>query len=89
MRLKSKVALITGASVGIGQHTALLFAREGARLVINSQSSRGEAVAEQITNAGGQAIFVRRRTVCEFLSSACRGAYRERRCPEGSLRGKR
>lgn len=58
MRLKDKVALITGASVGIGRCTALLFAREGARLVVNSQSARGEAVAEQITRAGGQAIFV-------------------------------
>ena len=58
MRLKNKIALITGASVGIGQHTALHCAREGARLIINSQSSRGEAVSEQITSDGGQAIFV-------------------------------
>ncbi|MFC1509991.1 SDR family NAD(P)-dependent oxidoreductase, partial [Candidatus Omnitrophota bacterium] len=58
MRLKNKVALITGASVGIGQHTALQCAREGARLIINSQSSRGEAVVEQIKSDGGRAIFV-------------------------------
>ena len=59
MKLPNKVALITGASVGIGQATALLFAREGARLAVNSQSDRGQAVVDQIRRAGGQAVFVR------------------------------
>lgn len=35
MRLKDKVAIVTGAASGIGRSTALLFAREGARLVLN------------------------------------------------------
>ena len=58
MRMKDKVAVITGASVGIGHSTATLFAREGAKVVVNSQSDRGVAVVNEINAAGGSALFV-------------------------------
>lgn len=58
MKLKDKIAIVTGASMGIGQATAELFVREGAKVVINSQSNRGEAVTEHILNHGGEALFV-------------------------------
>jgi len=59
MKLENKVALITGASVGIGKETALLFAKEGAKVAINSQSDRGQAVVDEIIKGGGQAVFVK------------------------------
>ncbi len=58
MRLKNKVALITGASSGIGRETAILFAREGAKVVvvdINDES--GEETAELIRQAGHEAAY--------------------------------
>lgn len=58
MRLKDKVALITGASVGIGRLTAEIFANEGARVVVNSQSDRGASVTQQIVDRGGESLFV-------------------------------
>jgi NAD(P)-dependent dehydrogenase (short-subunit alcohol dehydrogenase family) len=59
MRLKGKVALITGAAVGQGREAALLFAREGARLVLGDVNGRaGAAVARAIERRGGQALFV-------------------------------
>src|SRR5215813_6675599 len=59
-RLKNKVAIVTGGSVGIGQATSALFAEEGAKVVIaNPNEGAGEETAGQIRAAGGDAIFVR------------------------------
>src|SRR5207245_7955197 len=59
MRLKDKVALITGAGSGIGRESALLFAREGASVVVAEvQDEAGRKTAEEIRAAGGSAHFV-------------------------------
>ncbi len=57
--LKDKVAIITGASSGIGRATALLFASEGAAVVLNARNEAGlEQVAQSIGELGGQAYCV-------------------------------
>jgi NAD(P)-dependent dehydrogenase (short-subunit alcohol dehydrogenase family) len=59
MRLKNKVAIITGAATGIGEATALLFAEEGAKVVVaDLDPVGGEKTVAQIREIGGQAIFV-------------------------------
>jgi NAD(P)-dependent dehydrogenase (short-subunit alcohol dehydrogenase family) len=58
-KLSSKVAIITGATSGIGQATALLFASQGARLILTGRRVElGEAVARQASELGGEAVFV-------------------------------
>jgi len=59
-RLKGKVAVITGAARGLGAATAILFAQEGANVVVNDvDSDGGKRIADRINTAGGRAIFVR------------------------------
>jgi NAD(P)-dependent dehydrogenase (short-subunit alcohol dehydrogenase family) len=60
MRLANKVALITGGTSGIGEASALLFAKEGAKIAIAGRNEkRGHSVTEQILQEGGSAIFIR------------------------------
>lgn len=57
--MKDKVALITGASSGIGRRTGLRFAEEGARVVVADRNRRGgEETVSLIGEQGGEAFFV-------------------------------
>jgi 3-oxoacyl-[acyl-carrier protein] reductase len=59
VKLENKVCIITGASQGIGRATALLFAKEGARLVINGRNrKRIKIVCDEIRDVGGVALPV-------------------------------
>lgn len=59
MRLREKVALITGGGGGIGRATSLLFAREGAKVVVvDVDDGAGEETVRQVREAGGAAIYV-------------------------------
>lgn len=59
-QLEGKVGLVTGGSSGIGRASALVFAREGAKVVVSDVNVEGgEETAQQIRNSDGDAVFVR------------------------------
>ncbi len=58
MRLKDKVAVITGAASGIGRETCLLFAEQGAKVVaVDINEKEGTETIRKIHDTGGQALF--------------------------------
>ncbi len=75
MRLKDKVALITGAGSGIGRETALLFAQEGASIVVvDVNDEAGQKTVQMVQDAGGKATYVHadisKATDCEKMVQA-------------------
>ena len=60
MKLKHKVAIITGSGSGIGKGIALAYALEGAKVIIaDLNEETGTKTAQEINMKGGHAIFIR------------------------------
>lgn len=78
--IQGRVAIVTGASAGIGRGIARVFAREGAKVVAASRSAEsGERVVQEIKDAGGDALFVQadvsRKSDNERVAAAALEAY--------------
>lgn len=59
MRLAGKIALITGSGSGIGKAAALLFAQEGATVIVNDlDAKKGEETVQEIVEMGSKGIFI-------------------------------
>ena len=59
MKLKGKVAIVTGSTSGMGRATAELFAREGAKVVVTGRNEeRAKEVVDKIKSEGNEAIYV-------------------------------
>ena len=57
--LNEKVAIVTGAASGIGEATAILFAKEGAKVVVSDLNlEKSQVVVDKIVSAGGEAIAI-------------------------------
>lgn len=59
MKLKDKVAIITGAAAGMGEATAKIFAKEGVKVVCTDIDDTTKKVVDEIQKTGGKAIFVK------------------------------
>lgn len=58
-RVKDKVCMVTGAALGLGKASAVMLAREGARVVLTDiKDPEGEAAAKSIQESGGQAAYL-------------------------------
>ena len=81
MRLVNKVVIITGAGAGIGEATAKLFAKEGAKVVCCSQSESAKNVAQEIKKTGRQALFVQgdvaEKETCESIVNKTISIFRQ------------
>jgi 3-oxoacyl-[acyl-carrier protein] reductase len=59
MRLKNKIAIVTGAAQGIGRGIALALAAEGAKVVISDITDKAQEVAQEIKQKGGDALVTK------------------------------